>query len=46
MGLGHLPKVDLQSAKAWLYGKMVVALLAQAIVDEGRFFFPWGYPLS
>ena len=45
MGLGHLPKKDLESAKAWLHGKIVVALLVQAIVDEGRFFSPWGYPL-
>ncbi len=45
MGLGHLPKEDEESAKAWLQGKMLVAFLAQAIVDEGRFFSPWGYPL-
>ena len=45
MGLGHLPKVDEVSARAWLHGKLFVALLAQAIVDEGRFFSPWGYPL-
>lgn len=46
MGLGHLPKTDVQSCRAWLHGKMFVALLAQAIVDEGRLFSPWGYPLS
>ena len=45
MGLGHLPKEDEESAKAWLHGKMLVSCLAQAIVDEGRFFSPWGYPL-
>jgi hypothetical protein len=44
MGLGHLPKKDLESARAWLHGKLLVALLVQAIVDEGRFFSPWGYP--
>ena len=46
LGLGHLPKTDPQSCRAWLHGKMFVALLAQAIVDEGRLFSPWGYPLS
>ena len=46
MGLGHLPKKDLESARAWLHGKLLVALLVQAIVDEGRFFSPWGYPLE
>lgn len=45
LGLGHLPKKDEKSARAWLHGKLFVALLAQAIVDEGRFFSPWGYPL-
>jgi hypothetical protein len=45
MGLGHLPKVDIDSARAWLHGKVFVALLVQAIIDEGRFFSPWGYPL-
>jgi len=45
MGLGHLPKTDPVSAKAWLHGKMAVAMLAQAIVSEGRSFSPWGYPL-
>lgn len=45
MGLGHLPKIDEESSSAWLHGKLFVALLAQAIVDEGRFFSPWGYPI-
>ena len=45
LGLGHLPKTDEASARAWLHGKMFVALLAQAVIDEGRFFSPWGYPI-
>jgi IS4 transposase len=45
-GLGHLPKTDPDSAKAWLHGKLVVALLANLIVEEGRCFSPWGYPLK
>jgi hypothetical protein len=46
LGLGHLPKKDEESCKAWLHGKMFVAMLAQAIVDEGRHFSPWGYPIK
>ena len=46
IGLGHLPKIDNESARAWLHGKILVALLAQAIVDEGRFFSPWAYPIA
>ncbi len=45
LGLGHLPKIDEESSRAWLHGKIFVALLVQAIVDEGSFFSPWGYPM-
>ena len=41
--LGHLPKHDAQSARAWLYGKLLVALLTQKLVRIGREFSPWGY---
>jgi hypothetical protein len=43
--LGHLPKHDAQSARAWLYGKLLVALLTQKLVRIGREFSPWGYVL-
>jgi len=42
--LGHVPKHDPQSARAWLYGKLLVALLTQKLVRFGREFSPWGYP--
>jgi len=45
MGLGHLPKSDEESSKAWLHGKLLVAFLAHALVIEGRAFSPWGYPV-
>jgi hypothetical protein len=43
-GFGHLPKENIESSRAWLHGKLFVALLAQAIIDEGLLFSPWGYP--
>lgn len=43
--LGHLPKYDDRSSRAWLYGKLFVALLAQKLVRLGREFSPWGYCL-
>ena len=46
LGFGHLPKYDDDSAKAWLHGKLVVALLAQSLIDCGHFFSPWGYLFS
>jgi Transposase DDE domain len=41
--LGHLPKYDERSARAWLYGKLLVALLTQKLIRLGRDFSPWGY---
>jgi len=43
--LGHLPKHDERSARAWLYGKLLVALLTQKLIRVGRDISPWGYPL-
>lgn len=43
--LGHLPKYDDQSSRAWLYGKLFLALLAQKMVRTGRDISPWGYIL-
>lgn len=44
--LGHLPKHDDDSAQAWLYGKLFVALLTEKLVGQARAFSPWGYPLG
>jgi len=44
VGIGHLPKYNPESCIAWLYGKMVVALLVERLYQEAEF-FPWGYPL-
>ena len=45
LSLGHLPKHDPDSCKAWLHGKLVVALLVEKIYQEAESFSPWGYPL-
>ena len=45
MGLGHLKKTDIEGAKAWLHGKLMVAFLVEALITAGENFFPWGYPL-
>jgi hypothetical protein len=44
--LGHLPKYDDQSSRAWLYGKLLVALLTEKLVQHANSFSPWGYELS
>lgn len=44
--LGHLPKQDPESAKAWLYGKLLVALLTDKLIQQARALSPWGYELA
>lgn len=43
--LGHVPKHDDQSCRAWLYGKLFVALLSQKLARVGSAVSPWGYYL-
>ena len=43
--LGHLPKSEDASSRAWLYGKMLIALLGQKISRIGQSVSPWGYLL-
>lgn len=44
--LGHLPKHDGESAMAWLYGKLFVALLTETLIDHAESISPWGYDLA
>lgn len=43
--LGHIPKGDDTSCKAWLYGKLFLGLLTEKLIRIGTFFSPWGYDL-
>jgi hypothetical protein len=43
--LGHVPKQDDRSRRAWLYGKLFVALLSQSLARVGSAISPWGYYL-
>jgi hypothetical protein len=44
--LGHVPKQDDGSSRAWLYGKLLVALLAERLARVGSAISPWGYYLD
>jgi hypothetical protein len=35
-----------ESAKAWLYGKLFVALLTEKLIHHARAVSPWGYLLE
>ena len=41
--LGHLPKHDDESAKAWLYGKLFIALVTEKLIGYAVNVSPWGY---
>jgi Transposase DDE domain len=41
-GLGHLKKHDPRSARAWLQGKLLGALLVEALLSRTEHFSPWG----
>ena len=43
MGLGQLPKHADPSSRAWLHGKLVVALLIEKLIHAAESFSPWGY---
>lgn len=46
LGLGHLPKKDPASARAWLHGKLLVGLLVERMIQLASTISPWGYQLE
>lgn len=44
--LGHLPKQSEDSSKAWLYGKLFVAILTNKLITYADSISPWGYELG
>lgn len=40
--VGHLPKHDAASSRAWVYGKLLVALLTEKMQRHAAAFSPWG----
>lgn len=46
LGLGQLPKRTDVSSRAWLHGKLFVALLMDRLWTEAETLSPWGYPLE
>jgi hypothetical protein len=44
--LGHLPKRNDESSKAWLYGKLFAALLTDKLITHASSVSPWGYVLE
>ena len=44
--LGHLPKHDDDSAQAWLYGKLFIALVTEKLIAQAVSVSPWGYDVG
>jgi hypothetical protein len=40
-----VPKYDDKSSRAWLCGKLLIALLTQKMARIGKSISPWGYLL-
>ena len=40
--VGHLPKRDAASSRAWVYGKLLIALLAEKMQRHAAALSPWG----
>lgn len=45
LGLGQLPKRSDASSRAWLNGKLLVAMLVEKLWQQAEHFSPWGYSL-
>ena len=43
--IGHVPKHDSRSSRAWLYGKLLVALLTEKLIRVGRDISPQIYAI-
>ena len=44
--LGHVPKRSDASARAWIEGKLLPALLIERLIDEAKLFSPWGFEIT
>jgi hypothetical protein len=44
--LGHLPEYTDESSKAWLYDRLLVALLTEKLIWQAKFISPGGYVIK
>lgn len=44
--LGHLPKTNDESARAFIQGKLLTVMLIEQLIDHARLFSPWGFRLD
>ena len=46
MQVGHVPKYDVSSARAWIQAKILTVLLIEHLQEKASFFSPWGFQIE
>lgn len=46
LDLDHIPARTDQGVRVWVFAKLLVALLVDALIEQAESFSPWGYPVS
>ncbi|MHB8784589.1 MAG: IS4 family transposase, partial [Desulfobacteria bacterium] len=44
--LGHVPKRNDESARAWIEGKLLTVMLIERLLTEAKLFPPWGFEIQ
>jgi IS4 transposase len=45
LDLDHVPARTDQGLRAWVFAKLLLALLVDALIEQAESFSPWGYPI-
>jgi hypothetical protein len=46
LDLDHVPARTDQGLRVWVFAKLLLALLVDALIEQAESFSPWGYPIS
>jgi hypothetical protein len=46
LDLDHIPARTDEGVRVWVFAKLLVALLVDALVEQAESFSPWGYPIA
>jgi hypothetical protein len=46
LNLDHVPARTEEGLRVWVFAKLLVALLIDALIEQAESFSPWGYPIA
>jgi hypothetical protein len=46
LDLDHIPARTNDGVRVWVFAKLLVALLVDALIEQAESFSPWGYPIA